>query len=186
MGWGDLGFQALGAAVTPEQLQRAIPYSGARAHSFAAPLTAAMLEFGIDTPLRQAAFLAQVAHESGSLRYTLEIASGDAYEGRGDLGNLQPGDGRRFKGRGLLQITGRANYARCGTGLGLDLLRSPELLESPAGACRSAGWYWKVRNLNQYADRDAFGSLTKAINGGYNGLDERCAAWCAARKALGI
>ena len=172
--------------MTPEQLQRAIPYSGARAYGFAAPLTAAFEEFGIDTPRRQAAFLAQVAHESGSLRYTLELATGDAYEGRGDLGNTSPGDGRRFKGRGLLQITGRANYRACGTALGLDLIGSPQLLETPSGACRSAGWYWKVRNLNQHADRDAFGSLTRAINGGYNGLDERCAAWCAARKALGI
>lgn len=176
----------MGAAVTPEQLQKAIPYSGARAFAFAGPLTAAMAEFGINTPQRQAAFIAQVAHESGSLRYTLEIASGAAYEGRLDLGNTQPGDGMRFKGRGLLQITGRTNYGKCATALGLDLLRSPELLESPAGACRSAGWYWQVRNLNGFADRDAFGSLTKAINGGFNGLDERCAAWRAACKALGI
>jgi putative chitinase len=172
--------------VTPEQLQRAIPYCGARAHAFAAPLTAAMAEFEISTPQRQAAFLAQVAHESGSLRYTLEIASGHAYEGRADLGNLHPGDGPRYKGRGLMQITGRANYAKCSAGLGLDLLRTPELLESPAGACRSAGWYWHVRNLNAFADRDAFGGLTKAINGGFNGLDERCAAWRAACKGLGI
>ena len=171
--------------MTPELLQDAIPYSGARAFAFAAPLTNAMAEFGINTPQRQAAFLAQVAHESGSLRYTLEIASGDAYDGRADLGNLNPGDGRRFKGRGLLQVTGRANYAKCGAALGLDLLRAPELLEAPAGACRSAGWYWQARSLNQYADKDAFGSLTKAINGGYNGLDERCAAWRAACKALG-
>lgn len=176
----------MGAAVTPEQLQRAIPYSGARAFSFAGPLTDAMAEFDISTPQRRAAFLAQIAHESGSLRYTLELATGDAYEARADLGNLQPGDGRRFKGRGLLQITGRANYAKCGAALGLDLLRSPELLESPAGACRSAGWYWKVRSLNQYADRDAFGSLTRAINGGYIGLDERISAWLSARKALCI
>lgn len=176
----------MGEVVTPEQLQHAMPYSGARAFAFADPLTNAMAEFEITTPQRQAAFLAQVAHESGSLRYTLEIASGDAYEGRADLGNLQPGDGRRYKGRGLLQITGRANYRSCGNALGLDLINSPQLLESPAGACRSAGWYWKARNLNAFADRDAFGSLTKAINGGYNHLDERCAAWRAACKALGI
>lgn len=172
--------------VTPEQLQSAIPYSGARAYGFAAPLTATFAEFDISTPQRQAAFLAQIAHESGSLRYTLEIASGQAYEGRADLGNVQPGDGPRFKGRGLLQITGRANYQACGNALKLDLINNPQLLETPSGACRSAGWYWKVRNLNAFADRDAFGSLTKAINGGYNGLDERCAAWRAACKGLGI
>ena len=172
--------------MTPELLQRAMPYSGSRAYGFADPLTAAMAEFGIDTSQRQAAFIAQVAHESGSLRYTLELATGDAYEGRADLGNVQPGDGRRYKGRGLLQITGRANYRACGNALGLDLIGSPQLLEVPTGACRSAGWYWRVRDLNRFADADKFGSLTKAINGGYNGLDERCAAWRAACKAFGI
>jgi putative chitinase len=145
-----------------------------------------MSEFGIDTPQRRAAFLAQVAHESGSLRYTLEIADGRAYEGRQSLGNTQAGDGPRFKGRGLLQITGRANYTACGAALGLDLIASPELLEQPSAACRSAAWYWKLRNLNSYADRDAFGSLTVAINGGYTHIDERIVAWLTARKALRI
>lgn len=172
--------------MTPELLQKAMPYSGARAFTFAAPLTNAMAEFGIDTPQRQAAFLAQVSHESGSLRYTLELASGNAYEGRADLGNVQAGDGVKFKGRGLIQITGSANYRSCGNALGIDLVGSPELMERPDIAARSAGWYWKAHNLNQYADKDAFGSLTKAINGGYNGLDERCAAWRAACRALGV
>ncbi len=172
--------------MTPEQLQAAMPYSRQRALVFAAPLTAAMSEFGITTLQRQAAFLAQIAHESGSLRFVVEIASGAAYEGRRDLGNIQPGDGVKFKGRGLLQITGRSNYLACGGVLGLSLVANPQLLEQPTAACRSAGWYWSSRNLNAYADRDAFGSLTKAINGGYNGLDERCAAWRTACKALKI
>jgi putative chitinase len=172
--------------MTPAELQAAIPGSGARAHTYAQALTAAMLEFGIATGKQQSAFLAQLAHESGSLRYVREIADGSAYEGRADLGNTQVGDGPRFKGRGFLQITGRANYAKCGAALNLDLIATPDLLEVPSGAARSAGWYWKSRNLNQYADTDAFGALTKAINGGYNGLDDRIRHWLVARKALGV
>jgi putative chitinase len=170
--------------MTPQDLQALMPYSGARAFDFAQPLTAAMLEFAINTDQRRAAFLAQVAHESGSLRYTLELASGAAYEGRKDLGNTDIGDGARFKGRGLLQVTGRANYLRCGGALGLDLLRMPELLERPAGAARSAAWYWHASDLNRFADRDQFFALTRAINGGYNGGDERLAAWLVARRVL--
>lgn len=172
--------------MTPAELIAAMPYAGARADTFAAPLTAAMSEFGITTPQQQAAFLGQVAHESGSLRYTRELSDGRAYEGRADLGNTATGDGPRYKGRGLLQITGRGNYAHCGADLGLDLLAHPELLEVPDGASRSACWYWKTHGLNRYADADNFGSLTKAINGGFNGLDERIRNWLVARRALGI
>jgi len=168
------------------ELQAAMPNAGLRAAKFAEPLYAAMDEFDIDTPLRKAAFFGQVAHESGSLRYTREIADGVAYEGRMDLGNIHPGDGARYKGRGLLQITGRNNYSLCGAALGLDLINQPELLEAPVGACRSAGWFWKSHNLNLYANSNAFGSLTKAINGGYNHIDERIVAWLTARKALGL
>lgn len=145
-----------------------------------------MAEFEIDTPKRQAAFLAQVAHESGSLRYVRELADGSAYEGRVDLGNTSTGDGIRYKGRGLLQITGKANYVACGTDLGLDLLRFPELLEQPVNASRSAGWFWKKKDLNRFADTDQFGSLTRAINGGYNGLDDRIRLWLNIRKVLGL
>lgn len=172
--------------MTPQQLLRAIPNAGTRSELFAAPLTDAMAEFGIDNATRQAAFLAQVAHESGSLRYVKEIADGSAYEGRADLGNTEPGDGPRFKGRGLLQITGRANYASCGIALGAPLLDSPELLESALLASRSAGWFWKSRDLNKYADRNMFATLTKRINGGYTHLDERIDCWLTARKALGL
>lgn len=172
--------------MTADQLREIMPYAGQRADTFAAPLTAAMLEFGISTPQQQAAFLAQVAHESGSLRYTRELADGRAYEGRGDLGNTQPGDGPRYKGRGLLQITGRANYAACGAALGLDLIARPELLEIPEGACRSAGWFWQTRQLNKLADTDSFGMLTKRINGGFNGIDDRIACWLRARRALEV
>jgi putative chitinase len=163
-----------------------MPFAAARATTYAAPLTSAMLEFDIDTTKRQAAFLAQVCHESGSLRYVKEIADGADYEGRRDLGNVTPGDGPRFKGRGLLQITGRANYASCGAALHLDLMASPEILELPQNACRSAGWFWATRALNKHADADHFAALTKAINGGYNGLDDRIQHWLRIRGVLGI
>ena len=101
---------------------------------FIQPLNDTMDEFGITTPARQAAFLAQVCHESGSLHYTRELADGTAYEGRADLGNTEPGDGPRFRGRGLIQVTGRANYRACGTALNLDLIGHPEMLiYAPAG-----------------------------------------------------
>lgn len=172
--------------MTPQDLIKAMPYAGDRAVLYAEPISNAMAEFGIDTPQRQAAFLAQVAHESGSLKYVRELADGKAYEGRADLGNTEPGDGPKYKGRGLLQTTGRANYAACGIALGALLVGQPELLETPQLACRSAGWFWKSKNLNQYADNDSFGSLTRAINGGYNGLDDRLRAWLIARKAVGL
>lgn len=161
-----------------------MPYAGKRAETFLEPMNAAMDEFEINTPARQAAFLAQIAHESGSLRYVKEIASGDAYEGRGDLGNTQEGDGVRFKGRGLIQITGRANYAQCGAALGLDLLAEPELLETPENACRSAAWFWHSRGLNELADAGEFRLITKRINGGYNGLSDRQAYYIKAKEVL--
>lgn len=168
------------------QLATIMPFGAKRAEIYAPLLTAAMAEFVIDTPRRQAAFLAQVGHESGSLRYTREIADGSDYEGRADLGNTVPGDGVRFPGRGLMQVTGRSNYAACGNAIGLDLITNPELLEEPVNAARSAGWFWASRNLNQYADADRFAALTKAINGGYTHLDERIRLWLSARKVLGL
>ena len=172
------------SAVTLVQLVAIMPLARARAPAFLAPLNAAMLEFGITTPARQASFLAQVGHESGQLRYVRELASGQAYEGRADLGNVQPGDGVRFRGRGLLQVTGRANYAACGKALGLDLLAQPELLEHAVNACRSAGWFWQTRGLNALADAGDQVRVTRRINGGTNGLAERLALFREARKVL--
>lgn len=172
--------------VTLEQLRSIMPHAAHRIETFVVPLTAAMQEFSITSGRRQAAFLAQVAHESSELRDTRELASGDAYEGRRDLGNTEPGDGPRFKGRGLLQITGRANYERCGVALGLGLLARPDVLEEPLGACRSAAWFWSTRKLNELADQDRFGSITQRINGGFNHIDERLAYWLTARKVLGL
>lgn len=170
--------------ISLEQLKRIMPYAGARAETFLAPLNQAMVEFDISTPARQAAFLAQIAHESGSLRYLLELASGEAYEGRSDLGNTFVGDGIRFKGRGLIQITGRANYAQCAAALSLDLLTFPELLEEPVNACRSAAWFWHSRKLNDWADAGDFLKITRIINGGTNGLADREQYYARAQQVL--
>lgn len=169
------------------QLAEIMPAARQRAAAFLAPLNDAMAEFGIDTPARQAAFLAQIAHESGSLRYVRELASGDAYEGRADLGNTDPGDGRRFKGRGLIQVTGRANYAACSMALYGDfqtLMLRPELLEETAPACRSAAWFWATHGLNTLADVGDFARITRRINGGTNGSTERQAFYALAQQVL--
>ncbi len=175
------------ALITIDQLKKIIPFAGPRASVFLAPLNDAMTEFGIDTPTRQAAFLAQVAHESGSLRYVREIADGSAYEDRADLGNTESGDGPRFKGRGLIQITGRANYRTCSKALYGDdetLLLHPELLEDLVPACRSAGWFWWANGLNSIADGGDFRRITREINGGFNGYDERLAYYQRAQTVL--
>jgi len=164
-----------------------MPYSAGKIPLFIEPLNLAINEFEINTRQRQAAFLAQVAVESGELRYTREIASGAAYEGRADLGNTQPGDGERFAGRGLLQATGRFTYGRISSALRIDCVTNPSLLEAPVGACRSAAYIWAVeKKLNPLADVDHFGAITKAINGGYNGIDARIVYWLVARKQLGL
>lgn len=130
-------------------------------------------EFSINTKQRWIHFLAQIAHESGQFRYSEEIASGSAYENRKDLGNTQKGDGVKFKGRGLIQVTGRANYTAYKKYCGFDVVAKPELLAQPIGAIRSAMWFWFTHNLNYYADIDATLTITKKINGGTNGLSER-------------
>jgi putative chitinase len=143
-----------------------------------------MVEYDISTPLRQAHFLAQLAHESGSFNYVEEIASGEDYEYRDDLGNTEPGDGVRFKGRGLIQITGRANYTACGEDLGVDLVKNPTRLADNDLACLSAGWFWATNDLNRYADRDDVEMVTRIINGGLNGYDERQYFLSIAREVL--
>lgn len=172
------------SAVTLAQLQAIMPLARARATTFLPALNATMVEFGITTPARQASFLAQLAHESGQLVYVRELASGTAYEGRKDLGNIQPGDGVRFRGRGLIQVTGRANYAACGKALGLDLLSQPALLEQTVNACRSAGWFWQSRGLNALADAGDQVAVTRRVNGGTNGLAERLAYFKVAQRVL--
>jgi predicted chitinase len=137
--------------------------------------TAAILEHGITTRRRAAYFLAQVLHESGRLRWFEELASGAAYEGRRDLGNTRPGDGRRYKGRGPIQLTGRANYRIAGQALQLPLEDRPTLASQHAVGWRIATWYMSTRELNELADRRDFVGVTRRINGGTNGLADRFA-----------
>jgi putative chitinase len=127
----------------------------------------------LDTGLRLAHFMGQCAHESGGFRYMEEIASGQAYEGRADLGNTQPGDGRRYKGRGPIQLTGRANYRAFGREVGIDFEAHPEIVAYPSIGLLAAVRYWNNRGLNALADADDLMGITRKINGGTNGLDDR-------------
>jgi putative chitinase len=160
------------------------------ADKFAAPLNAAMERYSINTPARMAAFVAQIMHESGRLVFVREIwnpkqcAWQARYEGRTDLGNIRAGDGERFKGRGLIQITGRANYRTCGTALGEDFEAAPERLELPALAAMSAAWFWRAHDCNELADAGNFERITKRINGGLNGQADRLALWAIAKEVF--
>jgi putative chitinase len=174
--------------VTAELLQSAMQCTRERAEKFSGHLNAACNAFQIDTPSRLAMFLAQIGHESGGLAYVEELASGDAYEGRKDLGNTQPGDGRRYKGRGLIQITGRANYAK--TRDELDAVRAPDFEATPSAlalpqwAAWSAAAYWHWTKLNALADAGKFDAITQRINGGQNGAEDRRRRWDIARAAI--
>lgn len=175
-------------------------------------LTAA--EFDLYTPERMAAFIAQIGHESGNLKYVVENLNygvdgllktfrkyfnqdnANSYARKPErianrvyanrLGNKseESGDGWRYRGRGLIQITGRENYFNCGSELGVDLLDNPSYLESPEGACRSAGWFWKYRNLNSFADREDIKEISFRVNGGFNGLQDRIDRYKLALKVL--
>lgn len=149
------------------------------------PLFQNMLpQYQINTPLRIAHFLAQVGHESLSLVYTEELASGEAYEDRKDLGNTEPGDGKRFKGRGLIQLTGRANYETYSNEACLAIMEEGKqslLSQLPAYALDVSLWFWKKNNLNSKADIDDIRAITKRVNGGYNGLDDRQNYLCRAK-----
>lgn len=150
------------------------------------------IKFGIDTPLRKAHFLAQIAHESDSFCTTREYASGAAYEGRKDLGNTRKGDGRRFRGRGLIQTTGRANTAEFFRWCRANNLNPPNFVDRPEGlegmpwALLSAVYYWKSRKLNRHADRDDIVMVTKVVNGGRNGLADRRNYLAKAKKLLAV
>jgi putative chitinase len=129
--------------------------------------------YGITTRLRIAHFMGQVTHECAGFRTTEEFASGAAYEGRKDLGNVNKGDGKRYKGRGLIQLTGRDNYRKIGAILGLPLEDNPALAAEPVNALRIACEYWKSRDINTAADRDDLLKATRLVNGGLNGLEDR-------------
>lgn len=152
--------------------------------SIAEPLQRFLPQYGIDTPLRQAHFLAQSAEESAGFKTLTEYATGREYEGRKDLGNINPGDGVRFKGRGIFQLTGRVNYRAYGKRIGIDLENNPELAIRPDICVRVACEYWKAKGLNAYADRDDINEITRRINGGYNGLAVRKQFLARAKNAV--
>jgi putative chitinase len=192
--------------MTPEQLASC---TGCRSTALAAlwvsQIDAAMASYGIDTSCRQAAFLANVGHESGGLKYTMELWGPTPaqlrYEGRLDLGNVCPGDGRLYRGHGLIQTTGRANHVRARNRLRLrfpdrkvpDFEQSPELLGLPEWAALSAADFWDEHGLNAWADKGDFDGVCDIINRGHksaregdsNGFQERQALWLMGRKTLG-
>jgi putative chitinase len=185
--------------ITAEELMQIIPgLSEEKAAEVVATRNPAMAWAGVDTPERIAAFIAQIAHETGGFKWARELGRDsyfDRYEGRIDLGNTEPGDGLRFKGRGDIQITGRGNYYRAGADLNLDLVNNPELAESPELAGYIAAWFWltggtslehhRTPDCNDMADRGDFRAITKRINGGYNGLAARMRYWERSREVLG-
>lgn len=172
--------------ITPELLRKVAgaPVNKQVVEGLAKYLPAEMEKAGITTRLRIAHFLAQIGHESDHFRTTKEYASGKAYEGRRDLGNVKAGDGVKYKGRGVIQITGRYNYEKYGKKLGVDLVRKPELAESPEISVKTAIAYWTDHNLNALADKDDIRGITKRINGGYNGLNSRIAMLENAKRAI--
>lgn len=174
--------------ITEQQLLQILPNAGRQAGVFVPALNTAMNRYGIVGTPRAAAFIAQIGHESGQFRWLKELwgptAQQVAYEGRADLGNTVKGDGSRYRGRGLIQITGRANYAACGESLGLDLINQPELLEQPQYAAMSAAWFWSTKGLNTLADQGDFVKITRRINGGINGMADRQALYDKALKVL--
>jgi putative chitinase len=172
--------------LTEDQLRRMFPNAGSRLDAHLPYINPALEHAAIDTPERMAAFLAQLAHESGEYRYMEEIADGSAYEWRTDLGNTEPGDGVRFKGHGPIQITGRANHLACGEAMGVDLISEPRLICEPEHGTASACWFWNSRRLSLLADRGWFKAITRSINGGYNGLADRRSYWERNRVILGL
>jgi putative chitinase len=167
--------------------------SAANVSAYLPFLKQAMVEFEINNPARVAGFLAQLGHESGQFRYMYEIWGPTPNQKRyeppsdlaRDLGNTAPGDGKRFKGRGPIQITGRSNYKRYGDLLNVNLIDNPDRAAEKDIAFRTAGAFWKMNNLNQLADRQWYMTITKRINGGFNGLDDRVKQYERALNVLG-
>ena len=174
--------------ITAQQLLQILPNAGQVAGFFVPVLNTAMNRYQIVGTKRVAAFIAQIGHESGQLKYVKEIwgptAAQARYEGRKDLDNTVAGDGSKYRGRGLIQITGRANYMACGEALALDLINQPELLEKPQHACMSAAWFWATKGLNTLADAGKFDRITRRINGGQNGAADRQTLYARALKVL--
>ena len=174
--------------ITLQQLLQILPNAGPVAGVFVPVLNTSMKRYQICGTKRVAAFIAQIGLESGQLKYVKEIwgptAAQARYEGRKDLGNTVVGDGSKYRGRGLIQITGRANYMACSEALGLDLIKQPELLEKPQHACMSAAWFWAIKGLSTLADAGQFDKITQRINGGQNGAADRQALYVRALEVL--
>ncbi|WJV25931.1 MULTISPECIES: glycoside hydrolase family 19 protein [Pseudomonas] len=180
--------------ITQQQLLQILPNAGAKAGVFVPALNTAMQRHQIVGSRRAAAFIAQIGHESGQLQYVRELG-GAQYLSKYDTGKLAEklgntpaadGDGQKYRGRGLIQITGHNNYRQCSLALFGDerLLRAPELLEQPQWSAESAAWFWRQNGLNELADRDQFNTITRRINGGLNGLEDRLQLWARAREVL--
>lgn len=163
--------------MTPQLLANIAECPVERAAKYADALEETFGKYQIDTALRQSHFLAQVLHESGRLRYTKEIWGPTPaqlrYEGRDDLGNTQTGDGKRFMGRGLIQLTGRANYRKYADATGIDVLTDPDLVSKPPLCVDVAGWYFATHGCLELADRDDLHAVTRRVNGGLNGIQDR-------------
>jgi putative chitinase len=180
--------------VSAEQLLAIVNVTGrgmtlGEAQALVPHLNAALREFGMTTPQQKAAFIAQAAHETDYFRTFTEYASGEAYEWRSDLGNNQPGDGPRFRGRGAMQLTGRANYTAASEYFGVDFTREPNnlLVAQPEWAFRTAGWYFSSRGLTELAKDPAnFDTISIRVNGGTNGFNERRAMFARAREVFGF
>lgn len=175
--------------ITIQQLKDSMPgITDKNVAKYLPELNKSLPAYGINTPLRLAHFMAQVGHESLSFYYYRELASGAAYEGRKDLGNTEVGDGVKFRGRGAIQITGRANYKAVSLFIFGDerLLITPELLELPEWGIKAACWYWTTRKLNLLADADDIFGITRKINGGTNGLEDRKMRLLKCKKAFGL
>lgn len=168
--------------------------SDAHLSEYYEPLQETMEKYEINTPLRVAHFLAQCGHESLDMVYMEELASGSDYEGRKDLGNIVIGDGKKFKGRGMIQLTGRGVYekyqkyiAQNPTVFFHDFDENPNLLSVLPYCIDSAGWFWSIyKNINKEADQDKLIAVTKLVNGGLTGFTDRKKRLIVAKKVLGV
>ena len=171
--------------ISLEQLLKIAPYTATyKLEALLAPLNAAMVRYQINSRIRICHFIAQVAHESDGFNTCCEYADGSDYEWRDDLGNTQEGDGVRFKGRGLIQLTGRSWYTIFGKEIGVDLVANPHLLEEPELACVASGWFWNRHDLNALADINDIYAITRVINGGHNGINCRLSYLDRAKKVF--
>lgn len=184
-------------SITKQIVKEATGANDSDAAKFLPYINSAIRKYDINNDKRILAFLSQIGHESAHLRTTTEYADGSAYEGNANLGNTQVGDGKKFRGRGLIQITGRSNYNQVSKALGKDFINNPELLAQPKYAAEASAWWWKNRGLNEIADtmnvkkplsdiknESAFKQITKRINGGYNGLEQRKNNWISGQNAI--